>query len=93
MRPIGIPYCDTAGAASTTRPASRTREGFEVPNVCGYPALSVPNGFTQDGKPTSVTFLGRLYAEAEVLALAKAYQDTSGWHERHPTLPAGTAPP
>ena len=74
------------GVDRATRPANKTREGFEAANLCGYPALSVPNGFTQKGKPTSITFLGRLYAEAEVLALARAYQDASGWHERHPTL-------
>lgn len=69
-----------------TPPPSPIRDHFQVANLCGYPAVSVPNGFTSDGKPTSITFLGRLFAEAEIMALAKAYQDASGWHTRHPKL-------
>lgn len=70
----------------TPPPPSPIRDHFQVANLCGYPAVSVPNGFTSDGKPTSITFLGRLYAEAELLALAKAYQDAAGWHTKHPKL-------
>jgi Asp-tRNA(Asn)/Glu-tRNA(Gln) amidotransferase A subunit family amidase len=75
-----------AQAAPEMPPPSPIREHFQVANVCGYPAVSVPNGFTADGKPTSITFLGRLYNEAEILALAKAYQDRAGWHTKHPKL-------
>jgi Asp-tRNA(Asn)/Glu-tRNA(Gln) amidotransferase A subunit family amidase len=63
-----------------------TRDHFQVANICGYPAASVPNGFTKEGKPTAITFLGRLYNEAAILALARAYQDRAGWHKRTPTL-------
>jgi len=68
------------------QPPSAIREHFQVANLCGYPAVSVPNGFTADGKPTSITFLGRLYAEAEILALARAYQERAGFHLKHPRL-------
>lgn len=74
-----------AGPPPTPRP-SAIRDHFQVANVCGYPAVSVPNGFTAEGLPTSVTFLGRLYNEAAILALAKAYQDKAGWHKKIPTL-------
>ena len=78
------------GAASATpaapRPPSAIRDHFQVANVCGYPAVSVPNGFTTESKPTSITFLGRLYNEAQILALAKAYQDQAGWHRNQPRL-------
>ncbi len=74
------------GRADGAPPPSAIRDHFQVANVCGYPAVSVPNGFTSDGKPTSITFLGRLYAEAEILAVAKAYQDKAGWTERRPAL-------
>ncbi len=72
--------------ARETRPPSAIRDHFQVANLCGYPAVSVPNGFTSEGTPTSITFLGRLYAEAAVLGLAKVYQDAAGWHERRPPL-------
>jgi Asp-tRNA(Asn)/Glu-tRNA(Gln) amidotransferase A subunit family amidase len=67
-------------------PPSAIRDHFQMANVCGYPAVSVPNGFTSAGKPTSITFLGRLYNEAQILALAKAYQDHAGWYKSQPKL-------
>lgn len=70
------------------QPPSVTRDHFQAANYCGYPAVGVPNGFTKEGRPTSITFMGRLYNEAAILALAKAYQDRAGWHKRTPTLAA-----
>ncbi|HKQ96289.1 MAG TPA: amidase [Candidatus Polarisedimenticolia bacterium] len=40
------------------------------------------------GTPVSLTFLGRLYGEAALLTLARAYQEATGFHTRHPALPA-----
>ena len=42
------------------------------------------------GTPTSITFLGQIFGEAKMLALAKAYQDATGFHLKHPTLAAGS---
>ncbi len=53
-------------------------------NLTGHPAVVVPNGFATDGTPTSVTFNGRLFGESELLALARAYQEATGFHQRHP---------
>jgi Asp-tRNA(Asn)/Glu-tRNA(Gln) amidotransferase A subunit family amidase len=53
-------------------------------NLTGHPAVVVPNGFASDGTPTSVTFNGRLFGESEVLALARAYQEATGFHTKHP---------
>jgi Asp-tRNA(Asn)/Glu-tRNA(Gln) amidotransferase A subunit family amidase len=72
--------------AGRARQVSVIGAHFRIANLCTYPAISVPNGFTGDGKPTSITFMGRLFGEAEMLALAKAYQDRSGWHLMHPKL-------
>ena len=52
----------------------------------GYPGLAVPSGFFASGTPTSVTFFGRPFKEAEILALGKAYQDASGHHLKRPNL-------
>jgi Asp-tRNA(Asn)/Glu-tRNA(Gln) amidotransferase A subunit family amidase len=38
------------------------------------------------GTPTSLTFLGRLFGEANLLALARAYQEATGFHLQHPKL-------
>jgi Asp-tRNA(Asn)/Glu-tRNA(Gln) amidotransferase A subunit family amidase len=40
------------------------------------------------GTPVSLTFLGNLYGEAKMLALAKAYQDATGFHLKYPPLEA-----
>ena len=40
------------------------------------------------GTPLSLTFLGQLYGEARMLALAKAYQDATDFHHKHPQLEA-----
>jgi len=53
-------------------------------NLTGHPAVIVPNGFRDDGTPVSLTFLGRLYGEAPALALARAYQNHTGFHLKHP---------
>jgi Asp-tRNA(Asn)/Glu-tRNA(Gln) amidotransferase A subunit family amidase len=74
------------GAPPPAPPPSAIRDHFQVANLCGYPAVSVPNGFTAEGRPTSITFLGRLYAEAEMLAVARAYQERAGFHLKHPRL-------
>ena len=55
-------------------------------NLTGHPGVSVPNGFTPDGMPTGILFVGRLYGEAEMLTLAKAYQDATDFHRQHPNL-------
>jgi Asp-tRNA(Asn)/Glu-tRNA(Gln) amidotransferase A subunit family amidase len=57
-------------------------------NLTGHPQVTLPNGFRKDGTPTSLTFTGRLFGEAELLAVAKAYQDATGFHLRVPELKA-----
>jgi Asp-tRNA(Asn)/Glu-tRNA(Gln) amidotransferase A subunit family amidase len=53
-------------------------------NLTGHPAVVVPNGFSSDGTPTSITFNGRLFGEAEILAAAAAYQQATGFQLRRP---------
>ena len=55
-------------------------------NLSGHPAVVLPNGFSGEGTPTSITFTGRLFDEGTLLAVAKAYQDATSWHLRRPQL-------
>lgn len=55
-------------------------------NLTGHPAVVLPNGFTEAGMPTSITFTGRLYDEATLLAVARAYQQATAFHLRHPPM-------
>jgi Asp-tRNA(Asn)/Glu-tRNA(Gln) amidotransferase A subunit family amidase len=60
------------------------REVLLTTNLTGHPCVTLPNGFRDDGTPTSISFIGRLFGEAELLAVAKRYQDATGFHLRHP---------
>jgi aspartyl-tRNA(Asn)/glutamyl-tRNA(Gln) amidotransferase subunit A len=53
-------------------------------NLAGLPAIAVPNGFGQDGLPTSLQFLGRAWSEPTLLAIADRYQQASDWHVKRP---------
>jgi Asp-tRNA(Asn)/Glu-tRNA(Gln) amidotransferase A subunit family amidase len=56
-------------------------------NLTGHPAVIIPNGFRDDGTPVSLTFLGGLFEEAKMLAVARAYQEATGFHLKHPVVP------
>jgi Asp-tRNA(Asn)/Glu-tRNA(Gln) amidotransferase A subunit family amidase len=55
-------------------------------NLTGHPCVVVPNGSDEKGSPTSISFMGELYGEATVLAVAKAYQDATEFHRQHPKM-------
>jgi Asp-tRNA(Asn)/Glu-tRNA(Gln) amidotransferase A subunit family amidase len=69
--------------AANANPAGRHSN---MANHACYPAISVPNGFNENGTPTAITFFARPFGEAELLAVAKAYQDRTGYHLKHPSL-------
>jgi Asp-tRNA(Asn)/Glu-tRNA(Gln) amidotransferase A subunit family amidase len=48
------------------------------------------DGIGGPGTPVSLTFLGNLYGEAKLLALARAYQEATGFHLHHPSLTPGS---
>jgi aspartyl-tRNA(Asn)/glutamyl-tRNA(Gln) amidotransferase subunit A len=52
-------------------------------NLAGNPGISVPCGFAEsDGVrlPVGLQFLGKPFAEDELLRVAHAYEQASGWH-------------
>ena len=53
-------------------------------NLTGHPCVVVPNGFNDKGSPTSLSFIGDLYEDGNVLALANAYQKATNWHKQYP---------
>ena len=55
-------------------------------NLTGHPSVVLPNGFSKNGTPTSISFTGQLFGEAELLRFAKAYQDKTRHHLEHPRL-------
>jgi Asp-tRNA(Asn)/Glu-tRNA(Gln) amidotransferase A subunit family amidase len=55
-------------------------------NLTGHPCVVLPNGFDEDGSPVSITFIGRLFDEGRLLAVAWKYQQATGFHRQHPPL-------
>ena len=55
-------------------------------NLTGNPCVVVPTGFAKDGSLSSITFMGRLFDEGKVIAVAKAFQDATDFHKKHPKL-------
>ncbi len=67
-------------------------------NLTGHPCVVVPNGFVEPDQPHSFSFIGRLYDEATVLAVARAYQEATAFHRLRPyrfdpAVPGGAARP
>src|SRR5437773_2041169 len=55
-------------------------------NGLGLPALSVPCGFSGDGRPPAVQIVGRPFDEATVRRLGHAYERATDWGARRPAL-------
>jgi Asp-tRNA(Asn)/Glu-tRNA(Gln) amidotransferase A subunit family amidase len=69
----------------TGHPAVILPNGLRGPDAPKFP-FDDPTDFQNAGgpdTPTSLTFLGKLYGEAELLAFARAYQEATGFHLKH----------
>jgi aspartyl-tRNA(Asn)/glutamyl-tRNA(Gln) amidotransferase subunit A len=53
-------------------------------NLCGLPAVCLPNGFGENGLPTSLQLMGPAFGEERLVELADAYQGATDWHRRLP---------
>ena len=64
-----------------------TRRSFTTPaSLAGVPALSLPCGFTAGGLPIGLQLIGRRFEDATVLRAAHAYERSTPWHDRRPSL-------
>lgn len=55
-------------------------------NLTGNPCVVVPNGFNERGSPTSISFIGKLFDEGNLIAVARAYQEATEWEDKVPPL-------
>ncbi len=62
------------GIRGTDAPKQQSDEDGSLQNAAG------------PGTPVSLTFLGALYSDARLAALARAYQEHTGFHHLHPKL-------
>jgi aspartyl-tRNA(Asn)/glutamyl-tRNA(Gln) amidotransferase subunit A len=55
-------------------------------NLAGLPGISIPCGFSQGGLPIGLQIIGQPFKEADMLAIAHAYERAHDWSSRHPQL-------
>jgi aspartyl-tRNA(Asn)/glutamyl-tRNA(Gln) amidotransferase subunit A len=57
-------------------------------NVCGFPALVLPNGFstTPVGLPIGLQIAAKPFAEETIYAAAQAFESATEWHTRRPNF-------
>jgi amidase len=53
----------------------------------GFPAISVPMGYTRGGLPAGMTFYGRAWSEAVLIRLAYAYEQATRHRRPPPNIP------
>ena len=52
----------------------------------GFPAISVPCGFTGDNLPVGLQLTTRKMDETTAVRIAAAYERVTDWHERLPPV-------
>lgn len=55
-----------------------------ITNLTGHPAVVLPIGFSEQGRPAGITFIGHLYDEKTILEVGHVFQEAGGVHRIHP---------
>ncbi|HEX2280294.1 MAG TPA: amidase, partial [Thermomicrobiales bacterium] len=55
-------------------------------NLTGFPAASIPCGFTANGLPVGMQLVAKPWQEGSLLAVAHAYEQGTGWHQQLPRV-------
>ncbi len=55
-------------------------------NLAGVPGISVPCGFTSEELPIGLQLIGRHFDEETILKVAHAFEQSTEWHQRKPSL-------
>jgi aspartyl-tRNA(Asn)/glutamyl-tRNA(Gln) amidotransferase subunit A len=75
----------TADVPGGPKPLVRAYLDLTLPfNLTGYPAISVPCGFSKAGLPIGMQLVSRPFTESTLLRVAHQYQQETQWHERVP---------
>jgi len=79
---IGLKACEVGGAKKHV--VSLLTQYVRPFNVNGFPAITVPCGYSQAGLPIGMQIAGRPFGEATVLQAAYAYEQNTDWGKRRP---------
>jgi aspartyl-tRNA(Asn)/glutamyl-tRNA(Gln) amidotransferase subunit A len=53
-------------------------------NLAGIPGISIPCGFSEEGLPIGLQFLGKHFDEETLFKVAYAFEQATEWHKRKP---------
>lgn len=59
---------------------------LQITNLTGHPALCLPNGFAENGSPTSITLLANLFEEEKLIMLGRLIQENTDWQAKRPPM-------
>jgi aspartyl-tRNA(Asn)/glutamyl-tRNA(Gln) amidotransferase subunit A len=86
LREVAWTIEDELTRAANTRARNPKPGNTRALDDYGIPTITVPCGFSKSGLPIGLQLSGANWREADVLALAHAYQMSTDWHTRHPNL-------
>ncbi len=82
--PLGVNYYEEIGGQRVNPPGWFA---FTYPiNMTGYPAATVPCGWTAAGLPVGLQIIGPRFADALVLRAAAAFEEIAPWAAKRPPL-------
>jgi aspartyl-tRNA(Asn)/glutamyl-tRNA(Gln) amidotransferase subunit A len=89
--PVVAPPIEGPNAVELARLLTRYTAPF---NLTGLPAITVPCGFTKQGRPVGkptglpigLQMVAKPWAEAQLLRAANAYEQATNWHSTEPAL-------
>jgi amidase len=87
-RPAPIAAMATSGTSAASALAASGMSATDIANLTGFPDLIVPAGFTGDGLPVGISFLGRAFTEPKLLGLGYSFEQMTQARRRPVHTPA-----
>ncbi|MBM0744244.1 PEP-CTERM sorting domain-containing protein [Phormidium sp. CLA17] len=81
------PAAPRTGIVDPTYSCISGRGASNFANLSGFPDVQVPAGFTTDGLPIALSFLGRAYSEPALLGYAYAFEQATNYREPPESVP------